>query len=357
MKRWLMRIAWLGAGAAVLGFLVAASGLVSIRASSGHWPVTEWFLRFSMKRSVAIHSLGTKPPGDLADPQRVQLGAAHYELACRSCHGAPDAPRPRVALHLLPPPPELAPRVRESNPRRLYEVVQHGMKFTGMPAWPAPERDDEAWSVVAFLLEYPKLSGMDYARLAGAAETAPPAIPRSCVGCHGADGLGRGNPRVPRLAGQRAGYLEAALQAYASGGRHGGMMEPAAAELSREAISAIVRHYAAQPVPVRIPAPPADPAALGRGERIARDGIPGERVPACLDCHGPAGPRTKPEYPLLAGQPAPYLEAQLTLFRENRRGGGQHAHVMQPIAARLTPAQARDVAAYFASLAGNGEAR
>ena len=42
---------------------------------------------------------------------------------------------------------------------------------------------------------------------------------------------------------------------------------------------------------------------------------------------------------------------QLDLFAQERRGGSQWAHLMQPIASRLEPEQRRDVAAYYGSLA------
>lgn len=370
MKRRLIRLALIGAALALAGFIVAASGVIPIKASSGHWPVTEWFLRFSMKRSIATHSLGVDVPANLADPNLVQKGATHYELACRACHGEPHGPRPRVAAHMLPMPPDLAPRVRASDPKKLFHVVKHGLKFTGMPAWPAQQRDDEVWAMVAFLLKYPELTAADYQRLAGRDLATPPAAgeatlgapPRpfaaqTCARCHGDDGLGRENVTMPHLAGQRAAYLRKALEAYASGRRHSGTMGPIAAELPANAIEELADYYAGTRPPPRdagrgngTASLSADHAAIARGEVIARKGIPAERVPACIECHAPEARRGKPEYPLLAGQPAGYLELQLTLFRENRRGGSDHAHLMQPIASRLTPEQARDVAHYFASL-------
>ena len=46
-KRWLFRIAGLLAVLGFGGFLVAASGIIPIKASSGHWAITRWFLNFS----------------------------------------------------------------------------------------------------------------------------------------------------------------------------------------------------------------------------------------------------------------------------------------------------------------------
>ena len=75
----------LGAGA----LAVTSAGLVSIAASSGHWPVTSWFLHYSMRRAVSTQSLGTEEPDDLTDPALVLKGAGHYHTGCLACHGGP----------------------------------------------------------------------------------------------------------------------------------------------------------------------------------------------------------------------------------------------------------------------------
>ena len=72
------------------GFLGAASGLIPIKASSGHWAITSWFLQFSKQRSVATHTLGMESPL-LDKPGLVLKGAGAYEMNCRACHGSPAA--------------------------------------------------------------------------------------------------------------------------------------------------------------------------------------------------------------------------------------------------------------------------
>jgi cytochrome c553 len=44
-----------------------------------------------------------------------------------------------------------------------------------------------------------------------------------------------------------------------------------------------------------------------------------ERLTTCLGCHGGHGTSINPEVPSLGGQPAPYFEIQLYLFRERMR--------------------------------------
>jgi cytochrome c553 len=128
-------------------------------------------------------------------------------------------------------------------------------------------------------------------------------------------------------------------------------MGPIAAGLTAEAIQEVADHYAALPRPTGS----VSPETAVRGRAIALAGIPQQRVPACVECHGPReGPRNS-RYPLLAGQPAGYLVLQLELFAERHRGGTSYAHLMHLIADNLSGEQKRDVAAYFESLGATGE--
>jgi cytochrome c553 len=365
LKRWLVEIAAILVIFAVGGFLVAASGIIPIKASSGHWSITRWFLTFSMHRSFSTHSLGINAP-PLDDPALVLRGAGAYETNCRPCHGSPELRHPRVARKMLPEPPYLPPKISEWEPEELFSLVKHGVKLTGMPAWPTQKRDDEVWAMVAFLLTMEDLDAEGYQRLVygripPAAEDAPihamlgpqdapRAVTASCGRCHGVDGQGRGAGAFPRLAGQRPAYLYAALEAYARGTRHSGIMGPIAAGLSRDEMRELALYYAGLEAPSPAPRQPAALASIERGRAIAHQGVPSYRIPSCADCHGPGAVRRNPHYPHLAGQDARYLVLQLELFQQQHRGGSAFAHLMRPVASRLTPEQRRDVAAYYESL-------
>ena len=341
----------------VMGFLGAASGVIPIRASSGHWAITRWFLEFSKTRSVSTHTLGMETP-PLQDRALVIKGAGAYDLSCRPCHGSPDLPHPRVAQAMLPTPPYLAERVEKRSPRELFYIIKHGIKFTGMPAWPAQSRDDEVWAVVAFLLELPKLDAGAYQNLVRGEDPVPPlqsltgvpgSVIETCARCHGLDGGGRGVDAFPRLAGQRRTYLFNALRAYANGRRHSGFMEPVAVALNARQMQAIAAYYSGiSPRPTQMRA--GAPDAIARGRLIASRGIPAQNVPACADCHGPAPVRNSDAFPILSGQFADYLVLQLELFKAGHRGGSPYAHLMRPVAAALNPDQMRDVALYYQSL-------
>jgi cytochrome c553 len=340
---------------------VSASGIMSIKASAGHWAITEWFLQFSKTRSIATHALGIDAP-PLDNPLLVLRGAGYYDLGCRPCHGGAGGNVPRVGEYMLPPPPDLTVRVQTRRDAELFYVVRHGIKLTGMPAWPTVNREDEVWAMVAFLRRLPRLGDEEYQRLTRGEDArpfalTPPAAPPEvvteiCARCHGADGDGRG--AFPRLAGQRAEYLDRALRAYAAGRRHSGVMGPVASALTADARSAAAAYYAA--LPATTPGQPTDDARITRGQRLATMGDPSRSVPACVECHAPAAAKN-PAYPILAGQYADYLALQLSLLQRRARGGSEYVHLMHSFVDRLTAGQIQDVAAYFANTEASADAR
>lgn len=359
IARSVLKHPWLTAAAAGAALLVAAaivvvSGIAPITASSGHWPITAWLLDFAKVRSVATHSIGIEAPR-LDDSAMILRGAGHFEIACAPCHGAARGIVPPVMTAMTPPPPELPGHVGRWTDAELFYIVKHGIKFTGMPAWPDQRRDDEVWAAVAFLRRLPDLDADGYRALAyGAVPVEDSQVPQVvrdvCARCHGLDGQGRLPGAFPSLAGQRPEYLHRSLRAFADGRRSSGTMRAVAAALSEASMRDASLFYAA--LPSRVDGSPADADLLGRGETIARLGAPERDIPACITCHGPReGPRN-PAYPDLSGQHVQFLRSQLRLFQERRRGGSGYENLMHVFAGRLRPEEVAAVTAFYATQRG-----
>lgn len=424
------RIAGLGVLLALGGLAVSWSGFVSIAASSGHWSVTRWFLGWTMENAVETQSIPVSKPKDLdlGDPALVQRSAGHFATGCAPCHGAPGVPQSPVVEAMTPSPPRLEDKVGEWSDEELFWIVKHGLKYTGMPAWPTQRREDEVWAQVAFLRALPEMTREEYADLAlgggladddieAGGETTPALdgivenALTDCARCHGRDGLGVGDgpteDAFPIIAGQPEVYLYATLRAFALGWRESGFMEPPATRYEPEVLLALARHYARQPPgaedpltgagpqPERLAPIGTEPMAIERiepigapedvvqdapgvleggaellsfvvpaaaagppqlredllelGRRLALDGIPAQKVPACQSCHSGLGRERNAFFPYLTGQPEWYLSEQLQLWKEDKRGGTQYEHIMQEIAEEMTPEQIEAVAAWYAA--------
>ncbi|MBM9595127.1 c-type cytochrome [Roseitranquillus sediminis] len=280
------------AGLVVLGILgallVGWSGLVSIAASSGHFAVTRWFLGWTMENAVETQSMLVGKPKeiDLDDLKLVRRAAGHFATGCAACHGAPGVPQSPVVEEMVPGPPRLEGKVGEWSDEELFWIVRNGIKYSGMPAWPAQDRENEVWAQVAFLRALPDMSRAEYVDLAlggglagkdleAGGETTPALdgivenALADCARCHGRDGLGRGEDAFPVIAGQPAPYLLATLRAFAIGWRESGFMEPPATRYEPEVLEELALYYAEQP----------SPAALSNGDEDRSPPLATEDLP------------------------------------------------------------------------------
>lgn len=344
MRTVLATLAVLAALGAAVGVAVVGLGLYNVSARSGHLAVTEWALHTTYQSAVRLRAPAASEVPDLADPAMVELGARHFDSACRFCHAAPGEPRTATAQAMEPAPPHVVEAVAEWEPRHLGWIVHNGVKMSGMPAWPA-DRQEEVWPVVALLEAARGMDAAGYAALTAQTEDEPVAY---CAGCHGMDGVGDLGPRVPRLDIQGADYLTTSLDAYREGRRASGFMQHAASAVAPEVLARAVEHYAGQqPGPS---AAEADQDLAAEGAALAAAGTGDDDVPACRACHGPEPTRQAPGTPSLSGQHEAYLRTQLELWRGGERGGGARANLMHVVAQDLTDHEIAALAAYYASL-------
>jgi mono/diheme cytochrome c family protein len=120
--------------------------------------------RVKIRTNSIVHNAQDQPPSGFDDPAKVQAGArAFSELGCINCHGAPGVKWAKFSEGLQPDPPDLKDVVREATPSQLFWVIKNGINMTGMPSFAAAgAKDDELWSVVAFLKKLPSISDDDY---------------------------------------------------------------------------------------------------------------------------------------------------------------------------------------------------
>ena len=156
------------------------------------------------------------------------------------------------------------------------------------------------------------------------AQSSMAASVRNCTWCHGTGA--QGYTVAPRLAGQRALYIEAQLRGYAAHIRDNPFskqyMWGAAANLRPDVARDLADYFASLPPKS---AHDGRRALVERGQVIFVQGIPEANIVACLACHGPGGEGVR-EIPRLGGMSYFYLKRRLEEW-----GQGYHSTSGSPM--------------------------
>ena len=186
-----------------------SAGFYSVAGTAEDPAIVTWALTQVRTASINRHAHDQPPASiNINDPASVQAGAKAFAAhGCANCHGAPGVNWAKFSEGLHPDPPDLKDVVDELSPAQLFWVIKNGINMTGMPSFAqAGAKDDEIWSIVAFLKKLPSVSEADYkawtapvdaraaaqlrplpitalragpCELRGNAATTPPAIPAS----------------------------------------------------------------------------------------------------------------------------------------------------------------------------------
>lgn len=160
-------------------------------------------------------------------------------------------------------------------------------------------------------------------------------LANTCLGCHGVPNYRNASPNysVPKLGGQHAKYIEAALREYAAGERPHPTMHAQAfsqTDQDRADIAAYLQGQALQPNTEIVGTPP--PATQ-----------------TCVACHGVDGAKTvADDYPVLAGQYADYIVQALNDYKAGKRKNA----VMAGIITGVKPQDFKALAEFFANQGG-----
>ncbi|MCW5651570.1 MAG: cytochrome c [Ramlibacter sp.] len=173
-----------------------------------------------------------------------------------------------------------------------------------------------------------------------------------CIGCHGIVGYQASFPevyKVPKISGQGAKYIVAALNAYKKGERKHPTMRGIADSLSDQDMADVAAYYgvhgvvegAALPATATVQPSPEVDALLKKA--------------ACVSCHGANFAKPiDPSYPKIAGQNADYLYVALKAYKtENNPNVGRSNGVMGAIAKQFSNAELKALAKYVSSLEGD----
>ena len=160
-----------------------------------------------------------------------------------------------------------------------------------------------------------------------------PAALATCIACHGKNGVGI-DPSYANLGGQNAAYLALQLKAFRSGDRSNPIMNPIAAQLSDQDINALAQWFSEQSL---VTAANGNPDLVEEGRN---------RAGYCHACHGMQGHPVAVEWPIIAGQSAPYIQNQLMAFKQGTRYHPLMVNVVKDLEASAMSA----LGAYYAQV-------
>jgi cytochrome c553 len=157
----------------------------------------------------------------------------------------------------------------------------------------------------------------------------------TCQGCHSVPGYTNTYPtyHVPRIGGQHADYVVAALNAYRDEERKHGSMKSNVDNLSEQDMENIAAYVS---------------KFRGMNSTLPITGNPQAgktKAASCASCHGEDGNSENAMFPRLAGQYESYLIRALSEYKSGTRSNP----MMMGFAATLSEEDMRDVAAYYAS--------
>lgn len=172
---------------------------------------------------------------------------------------------------------------------------------------------------------------------AGSADEGRKVAEVECKACHGLDGKSVA-PAIPHLAGQREGYLLAALKEYREGKRSHAALRQIATHINEAETRNVAAYYASLPPIGPDPGLAQPPAPYEQGRQLAQQ---------CASCHSEDGNATQAGVPSLAGQQPRYLVTAINEYLNGeRKPSPMHGKIRS-----MGKLEIENAALYFASQA------
>jgi mono/diheme cytochrome c family protein len=136
---------------------VVATGL-SARPAPG--PI-ETRLARTMRRLATPRDVRARTPPLPSTADAVAEALNHFARYCATCHSNDGSGEAPIGKAMFPRAPDMrqAPTQALSD-GELFYIIEHGVRFTGMPAWGdgSPKGEDLGWKLVHFIRHLPQLT-------------------------------------------------------------------------------------------------------------------------------------------------------------------------------------------------------
>jgi len=132
-------------------YLAVEAGLVPANADARPSRLERWLARTSLHATLAREAPRAGNPVTLTDANLI-AGIRLYAQNCAVCHGDAGGNPSKIARGLYQRPPQLAKDGVEDDPEGVtYWKIDHGIRFTAMPAFGKTLRGEQIWQLALFL--------------------------------------------------------------------------------------------------------------------------------------------------------------------------------------------------------------
>ena len=156
----------------IVAGVLAAAGLAYVRTTGLRADAVPGQAETRMARAVrafAIPSEDRNRRNPLpASAEALTAGLEHFADHCASCHGNDGSGDTQYGRGLYPRPLDLrAAATQELTDGELFYVIEHGIRFTGMPAFGTGQKEgeDSSWQLVHFIRHLPRLTEAELERM------------------------------------------------------------------------------------------------------------------------------------------------------------------------------------------------
>jgi thiosulfate dehydrogenase len=137
---------------AAAGFVAVWFGFMPARADTPPFPFEKWAAQHSLDATIDREQLQPPYPyGPVTDATLI-AGTKLYMANCSVCHGSGVGTASNVARGLYIAAPQFARHGVDDDPTgETYWKIEHGIRFTGMPAFGATLSEEQIWQIAYFL--------------------------------------------------------------------------------------------------------------------------------------------------------------------------------------------------------------
>lgn len=151
---------FLGGLVVVLGLGVAATALLlhdGVSASATPTKAEAFLARNARRLAMPANARATANPLP-PTAENLREGRLHFADHCAICHGNDGGGDTMLGHGMYPKPPDLRQATTQQlSDGELFWIIEHGVRFTGMPAFGGHGDADQSWMLVLFIRHLPQL--------------------------------------------------------------------------------------------------------------------------------------------------------------------------------------------------------